>query len=318
MDFTGFLGNEGLKERLAGAVAAGRLSHSYLLIGPEGSGKHTLAWLLAAAAQCTAEQNRPCRRCEACRKVFAGTHPDVITVDEPEKRGVRVEVARWAKTDLYVRPNEGRRKIYLFPRAQELLPASQNALLKVMEEPPDYGMFLLLTDRAERLLPTVRSRCVELNLSPVGEAEALPFLRRQFPRAEEAALQTALRRSGGFLGKSCALLRDRTQTDERAELLAAAYADGDGLSLTRTLCKLEKLKREQLLPVLEHLQGLLAEALLAKSAQPVFRDAARRLAEKRTAAALLQGVKTVQQAYEAANANVGVGHICGFLAVSLR
>ena len=176
MNFGTLLGNDTLKQRLAAVLSGGKLHHSYLLCGPVGSGKHTLAQLLCAAMECTAPQ-KPCLRCPQCHKVLHGTHPDIITVDDPEKKQLPVKLIRETCADLYIRPNEGTKKIYLIPRAQDLNPQGQNALLKCMEEPPEYGVFLLLTDNAERLLPTVRSRCVELRLQPLPESVLLPALR---------------------------------------------------------------------------------------------------------------------------------------------
>jgi len=318
MDFGGFLGNDSLKSRLTAALAAGKTSHSYLLSGPRGSGKHTLARLLAAALQCTSAGVKPCRQCPQCRKVLADAHPDIVVMDDTERKTVGVDLSRRAKTDLYIRPNEGKKKIYLFPRAQDMNGPAQNALLKVMEEPPDYGVFLLLADRAESLLPTVRSRCVELSLSPVGEAEALPLLRREHPGAGEDALRQAFRRSGGFVGQALELLASGGARDERAETIAAAFAAGDRLTLTGALCKMEKLKREQLLPILQQTQALVAEAMTAKARRMQAAGAAQALAEKKTAERLLTVYKDLQRAMDAANANVGVGHVCGFLASRLR
>ena len=87
MGFEALLGNERLKENLTGSLSRGRVSHFYLISGPEGSGRRTLARLLAAALMCDGT-HQPCMRCEACRKVMAGVHPDFITVDDPEKKTV--------------------------------------------------------------------------------------------------------------------------------------------------------------------------------------------------------------------------------------
>ena len=157
MGFETLLGNERLKENLTGSLGRGRVSHFYLISGPEGSGKHTLAKLLSAALMCE-NNNRPCLKCAACRKVMEDLHPDCITVTDPEHKAVPVKQVRQVRDDMFIRPNEGIRKIYIFP--QELGVEGQNALLKILEEPPSYGAYLLLTDNPEQLLPTVRSRCV--------------------------------------------------------------------------------------------------------------------------------------------------------------
>ena len=107
------LGNERLMSGLRAAVAEDRLSHCYLLAGPPGSGKGTLARWLAAAMECSASGSRPCGVCPQCRKVLSGNHPDVITVDDPAKKTVTVDQVRKARADVYIKPNEGRRKLYI-------------------------------------------------------------------------------------------------------------------------------------------------------------------------------------------------------------
>jgi DNA polymerase-3 subunit delta' len=106
MGFDQLLGNEQLKENLRSAAQKGRLSHFYLISGPEGSGKHTLARLLSAALLCGGN-DRPCMGCNACRKVMANTHPDLITVTDPEHKNVAVRLVREMRDDMFIRPNEG-------------------------------------------------------------------------------------------------------------------------------------------------------------------------------------------------------------------
>ena len=155
MRFDGFLGNAALRERLSAACAAGKLPHCCAICGPEGSGKHTLARLLAAAMQCQGD-SAPCGSCAACKKVFSGNHPDVLFCEDPEHKLFGVDPARRIAADACIRPNEGRSKVYIFP--QELGIPAQNALLKLIEEPPAYAAFLFLTPDPERLLPHVSAR----------------------------------------------------------------------------------------------------------------------------------------------------------------
>ena len=112
MGFENLLGNDRLKQNLTGAFARNRVSHFYLISGPAGSGKKTLSRLVAAAAMCSGE-NRPCLSCAHCRKVMANTHPDFITIDDPEKRNVPVELIRQARSAHLKRLNEGRCTIEL-------------------------------------------------------------------------------------------------------------------------------------------------------------------------------------------------------------
>ena len=206
MEFPGFYGNEQLKSNLSAALDRQRPAHFYLISGPKGSGKHTLARLLSAALLCRSSGKRPCGICNQCHKALTGSHPDLITVDDTEHKTVPVAVIRQAREDLFIRPNEAERKIYFVPRAQDLGLPGQNALLKVLEEPPAYGVFLLLTDNPDKLLPTVRSRCTELKLQPLSRDILLENLRKARPDASPDAVAGAAARSGGWLGQALELL----------------------------------------------------------------------------------------------------------------
>lgn len=317
MRFDGFVGNGALRQRLSTSFAAGRISHCYLLSGPEGSGKHTLAAILAAAMQCTGTGDVPCGVCTACRKVFSNQHPDVITVDDPEKRSVSVDTVRAARADVFIRPNEGRRKIYIFPRAQDLGPAAQNALLKVLEEPPQYATFLLLATNADALLATIRSRAVELKLSAPDEAEALAFLRRRVPEADEQTLRGALDAAGGWLGQALEHLTGCVWLPE-TEQFATAFAAGDRLALLRVLLLMERWKRPQFTAALREWRALLTEALLAKNGAPAAAPLARTLSAKRTGAQLLHAAEAMQKGMDALDANVSAAAVIGWLTAVLQ
>ena len=156
-------GNPQAKHRLS----AGRgLSHAYILSGPAGSGKHTLAGLLARALVCSGRGEAPCGACPDCRKAAAGVHPDVITIGEAGK-DISVAMVRALRSDAYIRPNEAPRKVYLLPDAHTMNQSAQNALLKLLEEGPPYAAFLLLAENGGGVLQTVRSRCEELSLTPL-------------------------------------------------------------------------------------------------------------------------------------------------------
>lgn len=315
MEFETFLGNETIRSRLTNALAKGQLSHCYLLSGPAGSGKHVLARYITAIMECTGA-HKPCGRCPQCHKVLSGTHPDVIVVDEPSKVGIPVKLVREACADLYVRPNEGQKKIYIFPRAQALNPQGQNALLKCIEEPPAYGAFLLLCEHPEQLLPTIRSRCVELALAPLPEALLTRELHRRFPAADDAAIQSAILRSGGYLGQAEALLEENAALLPQSAAFVEAFCANDALALLKVLASMEKLKREELRAILQQWRALLAAALTA-CALPVPRPECRQLAAGRTTAALLSAADTLEQALTLLDANVSPAHICGLLSVRL-
>ena len=316
MGFEALLGNERLKADLSAARQKGRMAHFYLISGPEGSGKKTLADLLAAAMLCQS-QEAPCGVCKSCRKVFSRLHPDDITVDDPEKKIVPVQLIREARADIYIRPNEGSRKIYRFPRGQDMNVESQNALLKVLEEPPAYGVFLILTTNPEAMLPTVRSRCVELKLRALPQDILAAQLRREFPEAKEADIAAAAARSGGWLGQAKALL-ESSGLSPQAELFCRAFLTKDLSCLMQALVPMEKWKRDALIPELELWLQVVEQALLARSGMSATVPQARELARARSSAELMAAANALKKAIEYAGRNVSCGAVCGWLEFSLR
>lgn len=316
MGFDNLLGNERMKENLCHSFARGRVPHFFLICGPEGSGRHTLARLLAAAMMCEGE-DQPCGRCEGCRKVLSGIHPDYITVDDPERKTVPVELIRQARTDMFIRPNEGKRKIYLLPRAQDMLEPSQNALLKILEEPPAYGAFILITDNAEKMLPTIRSRCTELRLLPLAERILKPELAYRFPDASAESLSAAVSRSGGYLGQAIRLLQGQEEPAQTKEF-AAAFAGRNALGLTMVLTPMEKWKRDQLLPILEQWVQILEESLACRAGGRAISELSRSISASRSAADILAAIRQLQKCIEYARGNVSPAAVCGYLQWALR
>ena len=315
MGFEALLGNKRLKENLKSSLSRGRVSHFYLISGPAGSGKHTLARLLASAILC-GESNRPCGLCGPCRKLQENNHPDFITVEDPEHKNVAVKIVRQIRDDVFVRPNESDYKIYLFP--QELGVEGQNALLKILEEPPKYGVFIILSDNPEKLLTTVRSRCVELALTALDPDTLRKALRREFPDAQEADIEGAIQRSGGFLGQAMELLKEGSQQNPQTEGFVQAFAHRDTLALVQTLVPMQKWKRDQLCQILQDWISLLEEALASKSGLPAATAPARTLAAERSARELMDAVRNLKKALEYAQGNVSPAAVSGWLEWALR
>lgn len=315
--FPSLLGNEHIQKNLEAALSKGHISHFYLLSGPEGSGKHTLARLLAAAILCSGDR-KPCLHCTPCRKVMDGTHPDFITVDDPEKKTVPVDLIRQARADMYIQPNESDHKIYLFPRAQDMGIPGQNALLKVLEEPPKYGVFLLLTTNPEALLPTVRSRCTELRMQALPESLLKARLEEEFPEADSLSIQGAIVRSGGFLGQAKQLLSEGAQVPQETRSFVNAVCKKDALLLTQTLVPMEKWKRDALTEILKDWMGLIESALVTASGIQAVSPMARALASARESRELYTMYETLKKAREYALSNVSPAAVCGYLCWELR
>lgn len=318
VNFHALLGNEPIKKGLKAAAAADKFSHFYLLSGPKGSGRHTLARLLAAAMLCTGAGEAPCGACPQCRKALAGIHPDVIFVDDPEKKTVPVELIRQAREDMFIRPNEGKRKIYIIPRGQDLGLPGQNALLKVLEEPPTYGAFLLLTDNPEKLLPTVRSRCTELRLLPLPADILLPALRQRFPQASPEQLASAMEEGEGFLGAAAEILENGGSILPQTERFAAVYGAKDTLGLLELLTSLEKYKRDKLIECLTQWRQLLLRAMRNQAGGQEPASAGAAISASRSPKELYHAAVQLAQAIHYAQGNVSPAAICGQLVWALR
>ena len=315
MAFETLLGNDRLKKNLTESLARGHISHFYLISGPRGSGKHTLAKLLAEAILCEGSY-RGCGSCVHCRKMKNGNHPDFITVEDPEHKNVAVKIVRQIRDDMFVRPNEAAYKIYLFP--QELGIEGQNALLKILEEPPAYGVFLLLTDNPDKLLPTVRSRCTELKLRALPEKLLHRQLRLDFPKASEEDLSSAMERGGGFLGQAKQILEDGGAVPPQTESFVRSFATRDILGLTQTIVPLEKWKRDVLLELLISWKEIMEQAFACRTGGCRAGKLAREIAAGRGSAELLETVRVLDKAILCCRSNVSAAAVCGWLQWELR
>ncbi|MGI5893924.1 MAG: ATP-binding protein [Candidatus Merdivicinus sp.] len=208
MEFDSFCGNQAAVRILRTAAQGVPRSHAYLFYGTEGTGKKTLANLFAQALLCGGEE-KPCGRCVACLKVLKGIHPDFTVVRKPaDKSIISVEQIRALREEIFIRPNESDYRVVLLEEAENMNIPAANALLKVLEEPPSYVIFLL-TAGNERLLPeTIVSRCTSIELFEVPLTQAQKWIEEQFPAADPAERQKALLYGRGNLGKSRAYLED--------------------------------------------------------------------------------------------------------------
>ena len=315
MGFEALLGNDRLKETLAASLNKGHISHFYLISGPKGSGKHTLAKLLAAAILCQGG-SKPCGGCGPCRKIQSGSHPDFITVEDPEHKNVAVKIVRQIREDVFIKPNESAYKIYLFP--QELGIEGQNALLKILEEPPEHGVFILLIDNPEKMLTTVRSRCTELKLQALPDKLLHRQLRLEFPEENEEDIASVMERSGGFLGQAKEILAQGGTLPPQTEQFIRALSTRDSLGLTQTLVPLEKWKRDALTELLESWLELLEQALACRTGGAKAGKLARLLAESRSSTELMGAVDALRKALEYTQSNVSGAAVCGWLQWSLR
>ena len=167
--FPAILNNQNLRKRLAAEISENRLPHAYIIAGAKGSGKRTIAINIAAALACNNQETLPCGECDRCNKILSGFSPDVIYVrKDPEKKEFTVNLIREIKESIYISPNELEKRVYIIEDAETMNHNAQNAFLKILEEPPEYVVFLLLCSNTENLLETVKSR------APILYTEHIP------------------------------------------------------------------------------------------------------------------------------------------------
>lgn len=267
----------GWLRRVRALARRGDLPHAVILSGAGSDASN--AQYLCAAMLCT-EQDKPCLHCAACRKVLGGIHPDVCIADDPDHKELSMDLMRSVRQDAYIRPNEGARKIFVFPDSARLNERDQNVLLKIVEEGPAYAAFIFCAVSAALLLPTVRSRCVEINLR-------LP--------------------EGAFVPQ------------EDAAALCRVLLKEDAVALSERLVSLEnrRLKREELQSILRDAWRVCAEALLlrcgkpdpAQTSQALCREISRQFDRVR----LNRLIELLRRCGDECDYNVGTGHVLGAL-----
>ena len=165
--FNSIIGHEQVKQHLQTAIEQNKISHSYIINGETGSGKKLTAAIFAETLQCEDKGINPCGLCKSCIQAESGNHPDIIWITH-EKYSIGVDdIRNQLNNNISIKPYSGPYKIYIIPDADKMTEQAQNALLKTIEEPPEYAVILLLTNNVDSLLPTILSRCVTLNLKPV-------------------------------------------------------------------------------------------------------------------------------------------------------
>lgn len=205
-------GNDILRKNLLATINGNKLSHSYIIEGKIGSGRHTLSAILASAIVCTSENNKPCGICRDCKKILHKSHPDIINIDLlKDRKTIGVEPIREMCNSLYISPNEAVKKVYIINNAHLITLQAQNVLLKSIEEPPPFVAFIFIMEEGNELIPTVVSRCVKLSLSPVKEIEVLNYLNSLNLNAKEEKIYEAVRLSEGLIGKALNILKDNSK-----------------------------------------------------------------------------------------------------------
>ena len=256
-----------LKRILISAASQGALCHAYIFEGAAGSGRHTAAMLTAMAAACRSERV-PCLVCESCRKLKAGISPDFITVlPEGDRKTLGVDPIRELAETIYIAPNDLDVKFYLIPDADNMTPQAQNALLKMLEEPPSGVYFMLLCENSANLLPTVKSRAPILKLQKFSDEELSRLLLEneknavKLKAADKDTFERCIKLADGSVGEALRLLDARKSARtgsiyERVDTFFRLLASGSRAEFTAYAVSLSD-KRDERAELVE-LLGLVA------------------------------------------------------------
>lgn len=202
--FKDVVGQEQIVEHLKAAVKMKKVSHAYILQGERSSGKEFIAKVFAMALQCEKHGGDPCGECRSCKQAANGNHPDIIRVSHEKPNTIGVEDIRKVTGDIAIKPYSSDKKIYIINEAEKMTVQAQNALLKTLEEPPEYAVILLLTTNVDALLPTIQSRCVLLTMKPVKDDAVKKFLMENLMIPEYKA-DVCVAFARGNVGKAKAL-----------------------------------------------------------------------------------------------------------------
>ncbi|MGN0368133.1 MAG: ATP-binding protein [Wujia sp.] len=205
MGFRNIVGHEEIILHFKNSIDTGKVGHAYIICGETGSGKKTLAEAFAATLACEEGGTEPCEKCQSCVQVASGNYPDIIMVTHEKQNMITVdEVREQILNTIDTKPYKGRYKIYIVPDAELLNPQAQNAILTTIEEPPAYAVIMLLTTNLDKLLSTVRSRCLILQTKPIRERDVFAYLREVMGLTKEKAY-FCLDFAQGNLGKAIKL-----------------------------------------------------------------------------------------------------------------
>lgn len=264
MEFKSFLGNENVKKQISYLLDSNHLPHAIVIEGEEGTGKRTLALELAQALVCKGEGEKPCKVCSACKKVLSHSHPDVFEFSAKlTPRSFPVDKIREVRKDAYILPNEADCKVYVLGNASSMGQEAQNALLKILEEPPEYVYIILTAVSKTNLLETVLSRSTVFKTHPVSLAIAEKCIRGKFPDVDEKIVAQVAGIWNGNIGKAIESIADDKMEKyiSSSENIAKALLSGNEYELLVAISPLEG-NRDGIKIVLSMVNSVFRDALV--------------------------------------------------------
>ena len=324
--FSEIVGHEQIIEHLQNAIEADKVSHAYILNGPDKAGKMMIAKAFAQTLQCEKGGLEPCMECHSCKQAMTKNQPDIIYVRHEKSNTISVDDIRTQiNNDIVVKPYSSKRKIYIVDEAEKMNQQAQNALLKTIEEPPAYAVLLLLTTNADTFLPTILSRCVRLNLKAVRDEEIKDFLMKKHQLPDYQA-DVCVAFAQGNVGKAIQL----ASSDSFNELKTAALQllkrldDIELYEMTEAVKQISEYKLE-INDYFDLMMIWYRDILYFKATNDVnrlvFKDEVYDI-KKQAAKSSYQGIETIIEALEKAklrlNANVNFDLVIELLLLTIK
>ena len=305
--FHDIIGQEQIKEHLQNAISAKKISHAYIINGEKSSGKEFIARVFAMTLQCEKGGTEPCQECHSCKQALSDNQPDIIYVSHEKPNTISVDDIRaQINNDIAIKPYSSPYKIYIMNEAEKMTPQAQNAILKTLEEPPEYAVIMLLTSNVNSLLPTILSRCVVLNMKPVRN-----YLMHQLQVPDyKAEVCVAFARGNIGKAKSLASSEDFDNIKNEALSLLKYIQDMDLSEITAAIKKITEYKL-QINDYLDLIAIWYRDVLLFKATSDVnhlvFREeisAIRRVAQRSSYEGIEEVIEALDKAKRRLDANV--------------
>lgn len=244
--FNNIIGQEHIKEHLKTSITTNKISHAYLITGEVQAGKEFIAHIFAQSILCEDKIDGvdPCGKCHSCIQAITKNHPDIITVTHAKPNTVSVnDVREQIINTAAVKPFESKYKIYIMNEAEKMTPEAQNALLKTLEEPPEYVVIMLLTTMKDAMLPTILSRCVQLDMRPVEDKIVRKYLMNELKIPDyQADICVAFARGNIGKARSLATSEEFENIKDEAIRVLKYIRNMDVADMVETLKKLQEYK----------------------------------------------------------------------------
>ena len=247
--FADIIGQDGLKDYFSESIRQKKVSHAYILNGERSAGKEFIAHIFAMAPQCEQIIDNgtilePCGECHSCKQAISQNQPDIIRITHEKPNSIGVEDIRvQINNDMGIKPYNSPYKIYIMNEGEKMTVQAQNALLKTLEEPPEYGVIMILTTNVEALLPTIISRCVVLNMKPVPDELVKKYLMEQIQIPDyKADLCVAFARGNLGEAKILGSSEDFDKVKEEAVMLLKYVKDMEINEIVAAIKKINEYK----------------------------------------------------------------------------